>query len=163
MIMKYCIIFAGPIGCSKTTVANYLSYKLNLPVLNNDAIRAEVAADLKRFDQNEYLKRRDKRLREIYQKGLSFIYDASVDREHDGFKKAMDKYGYKYKIISFDLSENFLRELYAAEGYNRPLRRLTETIKDHENFLKNSGLKINGRITDKNFKDRLKISLAAVK
>jgi hypothetical protein len=163
MIMKYCIIFAGPIGCSKTTVANYLSYKLGLPVFNNDAVRAEVTADLKRFDQDEYSKRRDERLGEIYQKGLSFIYDASVDREHDGFKKATDKYGYKYKIISFDLSEKFLRELYSAEGYNRPLKKLIKTIKDHDNFLKNSGLKISAHITDKNFKNRLKISYEAVK
>jgi adenylylsulfate kinase-like enzyme len=161
--MKLCIIFAGAIGCSKTTVANYLSYKLNLPILNNDAIRAEVAADLKIFDQEEYVKRRDKRLNEIFKKGTSFIYDASIDREYKQFSEMMKKNGYRYKIISFDLSEVFLRGLYAVKGCRKSLARLKAVINDHDNFLKNSGLKISAHITDKNFKNRLKISYSAVK
>jgi len=161
--MKLCIVFAGAIGCSKTPVANYLSYNLNLPILNNDSIRTEVVEDLKKFNQKEYLKRRDKSLEEIFKKEISFIYDSSIDREYKLFEEVIKKSGYRYKIISFDLSEKFLRNLYKIKGYQESLGRLKQLVKDHSDFLKNSGLKISAHITDKNFKNRLRISYKAVK
>jgi regulator of PEP synthase PpsR (kinase-PPPase family) len=161
--MKFCIIFAGAIGCSKTPVANYLSYKLNLPILNNDSIRTEVLEDLKVFDQTEYAKRRDRRLKEIFKKGISFIYDASIDREYKQFSGMMKKNGYQYKIISFDLSETFLKQLYKIKKYHESAKRLKQLVKDHEDFLNNSGLKISAYITDNNFKNRLLMSYKAVK
>jgi hypothetical protein len=161
--MKLCIVFAGAIGCSKTPVANYLSYKLNLPILNNDSIRTEVVEDLKKINQKEYLKRRDKRLEEIFKNGISFIYDSSIDREYKLFEEVIKKSGYQYKIISFDLSENFLKNLYKIKKYHESAKRLKQLVKDHDDFLKNSGLKISAHITDKNFKNRLEISYKAVK
>ncbi len=44
--MKKVILFAGAVGSGKTPISNYLSYKLNLPIYNNDAIRSEVIEDL---------------------------------------------------------------------------------------------------------------------
>jgi hypothetical protein len=160
--MKLCIVFAGVIGCSKTPTVNYLSHNLNLPILNNDSIRTEVVEDLKKFNQKEYLKRRDKRLEEVFKKGISFIYDASVDREYKLFEKVIKKSDYQYKIISFDLSEKFLRNLYKIKKYHESAKRLKGFINDHDNFLKNSNLKISVHITDKNFKNRLKIALKEV-
>lgn len=51
---QICILFAGPIGSGKSPIANYLSYKLNLPIFNNDTIRTEVREDLLKMDVEEY-------------------------------------------------------------------------------------------------------------
>lgn len=61
MNQGYCILFAGAIGSGKSPIANYLSYKFNLPVFNNDIIRTEVKEDLLRMDEEEYERRRSQR------------------------------------------------------------------------------------------------------
>lgn len=78
---KFLITFSGPIGSSRTSIAYYLSWKLNIPIFNNDSIRTEVIEDTGLLNIQEYEKRRDERLKEIVEKNISFIYDASVDRE----------------------------------------------------------------------------------
>src|SRR3990170_7125982 len=101
---KYIVLFAAPVGTSKTPIAHFLSSKLSLPIHSNDAIRSEVAEDLLFFDQKEYEKLRDKRLEEIFKKGNSFIVDASIDREWDNYKNLINESNYKVFIISIDLS-----------------------------------------------------------
>jgi hypothetical protein len=96
-INKICITFAWPVGCSKTPISNYLSTKLNLPVFNNDAIRSEVIEDLWFFNNKEHIKRRDLRLNEIMELGVSFICDLSIDRKWDLFKKQLTDNNFKYR------------------------------------------------------------------
>ena len=155
---KICITFAGAIGSSKTPIANYLSTKLSLPIYNNDAIRSEVIEDLGAFDPDEYIKRRNLRLSEIAENGVSFIYDASVDREWGKFKKQLQSNGYKYFIISIDLSQDFLKKLYRTKGYLKTLKRIDELVNDHNIFLEKYSNDITVHITKDDFKQRLKKS-----
>ncbi len=157
---KFIITFAGPVGCSKTPVAYYLSWKLGLPILNNDAMRTETVEDLGKFDEKEYLKRRDERIDELLKKGSSFIYDASIDRVWKDWK---DRLLGKYEVfmISFDLSKGFIMELYAAKKYDESIRDVDKFIADHDKFLEEFADKVNLQITDENFKDRLRLSYEA--
>lgn len=157
---KFIITFAGPMGCSKTPVAYYLSWKLNLPILNNDAIRTEVIEDLGRFSEAEYLKRRDERIKENIEKERTFIYDASVDRAWKDWADNLE--GYDVFIISFDFSKNFLLKLYTSKGYDEAIEEIDRFMADHEKFINQFGDKVDLRITDENFKNRLKLSLDAV-
>jgi len=46
----FCITFAGPVGCSKTPLAHYLSINLGWPILSNDAFRSEIREDSREFE-----------------------------------------------------------------------------------------------------------------
>ena len=73
---KTLITFAGAVGSSKTPIAHFLSLRFGLPIFNNDAIRTEVLEDLGVFDEEEYKRRRDTRLKELAEKNVSFITKA---------------------------------------------------------------------------------------
>lgn len=158
-----CIIFAGAIGSSKTPIANYLSYKLNLPVFNNDAVRNEVIEDLGSLDAKVYEGRRDERVKEILKNKTSFIYDASIDRVWKELKQWLQKSNYKWFIISLDLSKNFLIELYKNKGYGESLTRIDNLILEHQQFVNENTEEINLSINDNNFKKRLGLSYSAIK
>ncbi len=162
MNKKVLITFAGAIGSSKTPIANYLSCKLNFPVLNNDAIRTEVLEDLGSFNEKEYLKRRNERIHSVLENNFSVIYDASIDREWKNWEKKIAEVGYKTFIISLDLSKDFLIELYKIKGYHESAQRIDQFFSNHEEFLKNHGHFVNLQITDENFKNRLEIAYSAV-
>ncbi|HUT22184.1 MAG TPA: hypothetical protein VMX18_02105 [Candidatus Bipolaricaulota bacterium] len=154
-IKKFCISFAGAVGSSKTPISNYLSIKLNLPVYNNDAVRSEVTEDLGHFDSKEHIKRRDARLKEIVKSGISFICDASIDREWKNYKKLLTDNGYRWFIISLDLSKDFLSKLYEAKGYDESFTRLGQLIDDHEAFLNEYSADVNLRVSDEKFPKRM--------
>jgi hypothetical protein len=160
---KYIITFAGAIGCSKTPIATYLSIKLNLPVFNNDSIRTEVSEDLGYFDEKEYLKRRDARLKNIWGQNRSFILDASIDRVWPDLREKLIKLNYNIFIISIDLSKPFLKKLYKIKGYHESLTRLDNVISDHKKLLATFPKDINLRINEKNFSKRLERSYRAIK
>jgi len=104
-----CILFAGAPGSSKTPVAIYLSWNLGLPVFNNDAIRREVAEDtLRRIcsQDPEFVKRQKERIDKFFKKRKSFIYDRNVDCTWEETKEKLNKYGYEYFLISFNLLKN---------------------------------------------------------
>jgi hypothetical protein len=155
---KFCIIFAGVVGCSKTPISNFLSTKLNLPVFNNDAIRTEVIEDLGVFDGEEHVNRRNSRLKEILESGISFICDASVDREWPVFKKMLSEKGYRCFVISIDLSKDLIVSLYKAKGYFESLERVDELIQNHDVFLNGSNDDIDLHISDLDFKNRCELS-----
>lgn len=155
---KICITFAGAIGSSKTPITNFLSTKLNLPVFNNDAIRSEVSEDLGIFDSNEHLKRRNERLKEIIENGVSFICDLSVDREWKEFRKQLTLNKYQYFIISLDLSKDFLTRLYKSKDYLESLKIIDKVINDHAIFLNDYKKDVGLHITDSDFKSRCNIS-----
>ena len=154
---KYIVLFAAPVGTSKTPIAYFLSSKLSLPIHSNDAIRSEVAEDLLFFDQKEYEKLRDKRLEEIFKKGNSFIVDASIDREWDNYKNLINESNYKVFIISIDLSKEFIVKLFKTKDYTA-FDKLDGWINDHEEFLKKYKNLINFHITEEIFKNRLQLS-----
>jgi hypothetical protein len=153
---KYCILFAGPIGCSKTPIANYLSCQFGLPILSNDSIRTEVAEDLGGYNQEEFEKRRDRRLEEMFKKDESFICDASIDRKWPEIKKYIDQYHFNCFIVSINLTKNFLIKLYNIKGYDESLKSIDRFIDDHEKFFTNNEKEIDVTIDDENFKDRLR-------
>ena len=154
---KFIVIFAGPPGSSKTPIAFHLSYTFNLPIFNTDAIRSEVSEDLFHYDIKEFEKRRDKRLKEVIQKGNSFILDASIDREWAKYKKWIEEENYEIFVISIDLSKEFVESLFKAKLY-QALLSIDTWMSDHKKFLETYGNIVNLRITDSDFKDRLKIT-----
>jgi len=164
---KFIITFAGPMGSSKTPIAYYLSCKLNLPVFNNDGIRHEVIADTGSLDVEEWQRRIEERAKDILGRGISFIYDASMDREWSVVKKNIEPLGYQTFVISMDLGREFLTALYGRginynEGYSEYLDRIDETMADHKSFLENYADEVNLSINDKNFADRLEVSYEEV-
>ena len=155
---KFCITFAGAVGSSKTPISNFLSTKINLPVFNNDAIRTEVIEDLGMFSSDEYTKRRNVRLKDILESGISFICDASIDREWKEFKKFLTAEDYHYFIISLDLSKDLLTQLYETKKYYESLERIDKLMNDHNLFLSENADDIGLHILDHNFKNRCQIS-----
>lgn len=163
MKQPVCITFAAPVGSSKTPISNYLSGKLNLPVYNNDAVRTEVIEDEGFLDEKKFLKIRDDRLKDILEKKISFILDASVDRRWKFLNDWLKKYGYNWIIISIDLSKDFLKKLYQVKGYTDSLKSIDKLMRDHDNFLENYSPEVKIRINDDNFSQRLEICYQAVK
>ena len=156
------ITFAGVPGCGKTPVASYLSWKLRLPTLNNDAMRSEVSEDLLYFSEVEYVRRRDTRISELLGFGQDFIYDASVDRSWATFSPRLAAYGYEQFIISFDLSREYIENLYAAKGY-RETFNLSRSYPEHEAFLAAYGDVVNTSIRDDIYSQRLELALTGAK
>lgn len=160
---RICITFAGAVGSSKTPISNYLSWKLNLPIFNNDAIRSEIIEDFGIFDNEEHIKRRNSRLEEVINNGKSFICDVSVDREWWEFKEKLIYFNYNVFIISLDLSKELLTKLYLSKKYFKSLERIDELIWDHDNFLNKYSNDINLHITDQNFINRIHTSYNEVR
>jgi len=153
----FCVTFAGPVGSSKTPIANYLSFNFNLPVFNNDSIRSEVSEDLLDFNQDEYLKRRDERLNKIIGNKKSIIYDASIDRGWDEKLEIIKNLNFQTFIISIDISREFLLKLYKAKSYKTDPKWIGKLMAEHKAFLEKHNDIVNVHITDENFKDRLEI------
>ncbi len=160
---KFCITFAGAVGSSKSPISNYLSYNLNLPVFSNDSIRSEVSEDLKEFNQDEFKNRKNARLNAIFQSGISFILDASIDRQWGESLSKISESGYKFFVISIDISKELLTNLYKSKGYLESLKRLDQLWEDHQNFIKEYKDVVNLSITDETFPSRLELSLNAAK
>jgi hypothetical protein len=155
---KFLVTFAGAVGSSKTPIASYFSYKFDLPIFNTDAIRSEVIEDFLVFNEEEFRLRRNKRLKELLNKGKSFILDASIDREWINLRESVTKEDYQFFIISLDISKNFLIKLYKAKHYEESLSKIDELYNDHEEFLINYINDIALHITDRTFKQRLGLS-----
>jgi hypothetical protein len=155
---QFCVTFAGVVGSSKTPIAYYLSQRFNLPILNNDAIRTEVIEDYLELNQDEFEKRRNIRGNQLLQSGDSFIFDTSIDRGWKELKDYLNRYDYKYFIISLDLTKDLLTKLYQAKGYTDSLLRLDQLILDHDKFVEEYANEVQVHITDQDFKDRLEIS-----
>ncbi len=161
----FCILFAGPAGCSKTPVAYYLSWNLNLPIFNNDAIRTEVREDTLCSELNGklYLQRKNKRLEKILSLQVDFIYDASIDRDWLEIKEKLKRHNYYWFIISYNLSKKFIKEMAKAKKYQASKELTDKWYNDHQKFLLNHGEEVDFVISDRNFPSRLKDSLQAVK
>lgn len=157
-----CITFAGAIGSSKTPIANYLSGRFNLPVFNNDAVRSEVIGDFGFLDKKIHRELKDLRIKEIMEKRISFICDASVDREWETLKSWLKEYDYDFFIISLDLSKEFLIKLHQNKGSNESLIRLDKSMADHDLFINKYSDEISLSINDLGFKNRLSLATEAV-
>jgi hypothetical protein len=160
---KILVTFAGAVGSSKTPIAFYLSYRFNFPIFNTDAIRSEVIEDLLIFDKEEFELRRDKRLKELIDKGRSFILDTSIDRKWTNLRESILKEGYQIFIISIDISRDLLINLYKVKGYEESLERVDDLYNDHEEFLRNFSKDVSLHITDRDFKERLPLSEVKLK
>lgn len=111
----------------------------------------------------EYIKRRLDRTPRLLAYQRSFIHDASVDREWEMIKPALDEAGYNVFVISLDLSRDLLERLYLAKGYHESLARLDQLMGDHERFLMKYRDVVGCTITNESFSRRLEKSLDAVK
>lgn len=160
---KYIITFAGPVGSSKTPIANYISTNLNLPMYNNDAVRSEVIEDLLHFNEGEFRKRAKERINAIFAKGNSFIFDASIDRRWEYVSSLIKHYNYTYFIISMDFSQELLRKIYEAKGYHESFKTIERLLNEHQQFTERFGQEVGLSLKDKDFPNRLEISLSSVK
>lgn len=155
---KLCITFAGPVGSSKTPIAHFLSIRLGLPIVSNDALRAEVTEDLGRMDEIEYETRREARLESVLKSSRSFLYDASVDRRWVDMKKALMEYGYAWRIVSIDIGKDMLSAILERKGYDKSLAHVDRYIADHDAFLEAFSKDVSIHISDSQFPDRLRIA-----
>ena len=126
---KFVVTFAGPVGSSKTPIAHHLSYTFNLPIFNNDTIRTEVAEDLLQFDNEEFRKRARKRIKNIVDRDLPFIYDASVDRTWEEIKQILIN-----NIIGIQEINIIINNLLQNNQYKE--RLLNDTKKSHIELFK---------------------------
>ncbi len=156
----YCIIIAGAVGSSKTTIANHLSKNLNIVVLNNDALRSEIRESTSNFDVASYEKLREQKLQSLLDKKLPFIYDASIDRRWHELKTTLVASNYRYFVISLDYTKPVIKKLLIARGSD--ISTLNKYMSDHDNFLKHYGREVNLNLSDKDFNNSLEISLDAV-
>lgn len=162
MKQKFCILFAGAPGSSKSPIANYLSWKLNLPIFNTDIINTEMREDRLFQDQVEFEKRRKERTEEAISLGYNYIIDFSIDRKFELYKDTLKKQGYECFIISINLSQEFLEKIYKAKEY-QALDKIAGWVEDHKKFLETYGNLVNLNITESDFSNRLRISYNAVK
>lgn len=160
---KFIVIFAGPVGSSKSPIASFLSYSFNLPIFRTDDIRSEVNENFLHPDEEEFQKRRKERLHELILKGGSFILDASMDREWKNYKDLIAREGYRVFTISMDLSKDFLLKLLETKGYNESLKNIDRLLDEHNEFLSEYKEIVNLQITDESFKDRLELSKKELK
>ena len=160
-----CILFAGPLGSSKTPTAIYLSWSLGLSVFSTDAIRLEVLEDILENNlESELISERiDERLKKLISSRKNFIYDASIDRKWSNIKQSLDKNGYKYFIISFDLTSELLEKMASAKRYGSPQELVDKWYDDHQKFIEEHGSDVGLSIKDDTFPNRLESSLVAVK
>lgn len=154
---RKCITFAGAVGSSKTPIANYLSTELNLPILNNDAIRTQVTEDFLTFDKNIYDQRQEDRCKAMLATGNSFIHDASVDRKWSTLHDWLTEQDYEWFIISLDLSYDLLIKLYEAKKYT-DTDQLTNYFEQHEEFLSKYNNAVGLHIRDTDFANRLNVA-----
>jgi hypothetical protein len=161
MKKKLCICFAGPVGCSKTPVANYLSWNLGLPVFNSDAVRSEIVEDstLNNYEKRDFNKVLDKRLHKLTKYQRSFILGVSVDRSWRDVKRELENNAYFWFLISFNLSKNLLTKMYKAKGYKESLNNIDKFIQDHGKFFREYRNDVGFIITDENFSNRLDVCL----
>lgn len=160
-----CITFAGPFGCSKSPVAQYLSCELGWPIMSNDVIRNEVREDTLsgELDIPEYHRRLYARLEKLIAGRQSFIHDGSNDRRFEKFMPFFEGTPYKIGVVSFDLSPEFYRRLIRAKHYPLSEEQIDGYLADHAGFLEKHSDATICRITDETFSKRLEMALAAVK
>ncbi len=159
----FCITFAGPAGCSKSPVAQYLSCQLNVPVMSNDVIRTEVREDHMGavLDQKDYTRRVVERVKDLAARKVSFIYDASNDRKWLRFLENFEPDSYVIGVISYDLSPAFYKAMLAAKQYCEILDGADNYLAQHKAFIEKHPDVVICSITDHNFPDRLDIALRA--
>ena len=164
-LKPYCIVFAAPVGAGKTTIAYYLSRDLWLPIYNNDALRAQLKADMggDALDEDLVRHKRDEILKEMLSSGKSFIVDASVDREWAKFKQALSDNGYGCFIVSIDISREFLDQLTSVRGDSDSEDQVANWFRDHQNFIKEYKADIGISIDDHNYVHRLEIVQEAIR
>lgn len=167
----FVITFAGPPGTSKTPIAFYLSHTFKLPIIQMDAIRMEVREDLlidSASDQrvrDEFMRRARARYQPLLQQRVCFIDDSSADRSWK--QNPGDQYfqlteaGYRYFIISMDLSKEFICSLHGAN--KSVLSHVADKyFDDHQKFLDAYASDVGIHITDQVFPQRMQLCEDAI-
>ena len=144
-----CITFSWTIWSGKSTISNYLSTKLNLPIFSNDSLRSEVFQDYWETNKTVHLELRNKRMEEVLKSGNSFIWDFSIDREWKDYKQLLSNYNYRFFLICIHSDSTSTTE----QKWPSSLKNFNE----HELFLNTYTSDLNLHITQENFKDRMNI------
>lgn len=151
------ILFAGPIGCSKSVVAIYLSWNLSFPIFSKDIIRNEIREDLGKLDKNKVDGIYEYRMASLIEKNANFILDTSIDRKADETLSQLTNYD--IFVISFDISKNFLMKLWEYKGYELEEKVFDRNYREHLDFLDKYNNIVDLSIGDENFAERLELSL----
>ncbi len=160
---KVCVCFAGVPGCDKSPLAVRLSWEFGLPVFSNDMIRREIRIENQcKLDIDQYNNRKDGYLNKLLAKGRSIVYDASVDRTWQEFKKRLTQEGYDTFLISFDLSAEFVTRLGSSANSLIESESMQVYFTQHDVFLDNLRTDADVHITDESFADRFDICIKAI-
>lgn len=158
------IAFAGAAGCGKTPVATNLSWQLGWGVFSTDAIRSELSETwgYPVLNQPEFKEFRDQRFLQALNLGNNLIIDASVDRTWEQKRAELAGRRAEFFIISFDLKEDFLEQLFKIKGY-AATEYIPGWVQDHQNFLNKYGQDVGFRVNEENYPDRINLCYRAVR
>ena len=160
------ICFAGATASGKSQLAYALSEEYGLPIFSNDAVRHDVKVAEKVEDINDaldaYKSLRDDRLDAMFERGKSFVYDASVDRNWSDLKQKIHKNNFEYVLISFNLSIEFISRLAKMFDLPESPEELNRLLVDHENFVRDCSGDITLNIDENNYGDRQDLSETAI-
>jgi hypothetical protein len=146
----YVILFAGVPDVGRLAAVNYISIRLNLPVFSNDALRYETRLQNRQLqlDVPKFDTLRDERFGWVLKNHKSFIYDAGIDRRWPELKPELEKNGYSWKIISFNLSDELAQKLWREVSGNQPNEDEPNWLRQHADFVKKHGFEVDLKITD---------------
>lgn len=157
----YVVTFAGVPGTSKSIISQHLSCTFYIPSFANDRVRDEVKEEFLTADINdpdalaEYERRAATRRGVLFDTHKSFIIDSSVDRKWEQIKQQIQNAGYAYFLISMELSEEFMMNLYSKTNRHEAIDLLPHYMEQHQNFTKQFSQDISIAITDNLFNQRL--------
>jgi len=162
----FVICFAGVPGSGKSPIAHYLAVELALTRFERDQIRKEVRDDLWTADINrpdaleEFNKRSDDRQRELIVRNISHVLDSSVDRSWSKTKRMYEDAGFRWFLISLDVSDEYMIRLYDLYGNTRK-QALINYSNQHKAFLRDHSKDVNISIKEENYSKRLTLCKSA--
>lgn len=168
MSNPFVICFAGVSGCGKSSIAHELSIELAIPRFELDKIRQEVKDDFwaKDFQRSDVLDAFNERAKERYLRLLerrqSHVLDSSVDRVWGELKHLYEKNGFRWFLISFDVSDSRMQRLYDLYGNADPAE-IPRYSEQHQDFLRKFAGDIGLSIGDETFSERLMLSSQRVR
>ena len=167
MNQPYVICFSGMPGTFKSQLAHRISLQYALPRFERDLLREEAKTDHDTDDVNDPLALKQfnettqRLVDDLLSRKISFVLDSSVDRRWPEIKSQLTAAGYKFMVISLDLSEGYVRSFYERYATDN-LPHFEGYSAQHQAFVQEHQADIALSIKDADIPRRIELALAAV-